>query len=371
MSLTMHRKPSLVSRFLLTIVGQALLGCGSEPAGRSQPATPAVPGDGARAQADSPAPPGTYGPTGGEEVAAAELSVPGTLPRSRSGDTFYLIQNAHLGQGRFGQPTVFVDYEVQSAGEHNGISVVLHGDDGSTTQVLILGPMQQHGTLPIEIPFSGPGQSPFPKNLEIYFTRNDPRYGPNAPTFKVSNSTVIGTMTKLTRARNWTREELGRFTQPPPNYANANAHPNVGRDTEIAGDGSGGMPQRYVEPGGRLLGVEFRTGEWEGEKCLGGLVPVFHDDQPVTISGRVMARHGYAVGAVEVQSARFVDAIRLVFERVKDDGTLEPADSYESDWIGYPSDLKTKRLASEGRPVIGIKCQQGAILNGLALVIGP
>jgi hypothetical protein len=178
-------------------------------------------------------------------------------------------------------------------------------------------------------------------------------------------------MAHLTRPRNWTREELSRYTQPPPNYANANAHPGVGKDTEIAGDSSGGLPQRYVEPGGHLLGLEYRTGEWDGEKCLGGLVPIFTREQPVSIRERVIAREGYAVGAAQVQSARFVDAVKLVFQRVRDDGSLDASDSYESEWIGFPGDAPPRMLSGEGQPVIGIKCQQGAILNGLALVLEP
>ena len=356
--------------WVVPVACQFYSGCGSDSGtGKAPPNGPATVAT--SAPVAEPEPPGLYGDNGGEEVATADPSVPATMLRSRAADTFYAISNARLGQDRFGRPTVMIDYEIKRNGSQNGIAVVLHGDDGSVRPVLILGAMQAHGTLPIEIPFSGPGQNPFPKNLEIYFTRNDPRYGQNAPTFKVSNSTVIGTMNKLTRARNWTKDEQARFSQPPPNYANANVHTGVGKDTEIAGDAAGGLPQRYVEPGGLLLGLEWRGGEWDGEKCFGGLVPVFKRDQPVTIPARVVAKEGYAVGAVHVQSARFVNAIRLIFYRVKPDGMLDQADSYESDWFGTPGDKAPKVLSSDGKPVIGIKCQQGAILNGLGLVVGP
>jgi len=362
----------------LFVASLACVGCGSDMGGGKAPGNaigqaPANPQPGAFVNAAAPAepvPPGLYGDTGGEEVAAADPSLPGTMLRGRADDTFYAISNARLGQDRFGRPTIMIDYEVKKNGTHNGIGVVLHGDDGTERTVLILGAMQGHGTLPIEIPFTGPGQRPFPKNIELFFTRNDPRYGQNAPTFKVSNSTVIGTMQKLTRPRNWTKEEQARLSQPPPNYANANVHTGVGTDTEVAGDATGGLPQRYVEPGGHLLGLEWRGGEWDGEKCFGGLVPVFKRDQPATIPARVIAKDGYAVGGVQVQSLRFVDAIRLVFHKIKPDGTLDPADSYESEWFGFPGDKAPKVLSSGGKPVIGIKCQQGAILNGLALVVG-
>ena len=358
--------------WLMSVLGLVSTGCG----GAAGPAAPAgaagqnAVASGSPAQASEQEPAGLYGEVGGERVAPADPSLPGTMLRCRADDTFYKIQNARLGQDNFGRPIIQIDYEATKVGGQNGIAVVLHGDDGGVRPILMLGPMQAHGTLPIQIPFTGPGQNPFPKNLEIYFTRNDPRYGANSPTFKVSNSTVIGTFANLTRPRNWTKEEQARLSQPPPNYTNANVHPNVGRDSEIAGDATGGIAQRYVEPGGKLLGLEWRTGEWDGEKCFGGLVPIFALTQPPSIPARLVAREGYAVGAIRVQSARFVNALQLVFQRVRADGTLDAADSYDSEWVGFPSDATPQVISSDGKPVIGIKCQQGAILNGLALVIG-
>jgi hypothetical protein len=210
-----------------------------------------------------------------------------------------------------------------------------------------------------------------PKDVEVYFTRGDMRYAPNPPTFKVSNSAVIGNMSKRTQPRNWTADEIARLTQPPPNHSSPNIHPDVGRNTEFAGDTTGGFPNRYVEPGGLLLGIDYRTGEWDGEPCLGGVVPVFDAKQPpAPVTQRVLARDGYAVGAVRVRSKRFVNAVQLVFQKVKADGMLDPADTYESDWVGAMNvDGEPKTLAGDGTPVIGIVCQQGAIVNGLALVL--
>ena len=336
--------------------------------------------------------PGVYGDQGGEEVAPADPSLPDTLLRARAGDTFYKVSNPRVGMG-FGRVSLTVDFEVVKEGEYKGFSLVVHGDDGSRATAFFLGPLRSHGTLevsqspadPFGGPFSGipadpfdpfprmpvrPFGAAFPQNLEVYLTRGEGRYGPPAPTFKVSNSAIMGKMTRLTQARNWTKEEIARLSQPPPNYTNPNAHPDVGQDTPFVGNSTGGGPLRYVEPDGNLYGLDYRTGEWDGEKCLGGLVPVFKRDQP-TGQGttRVMAREGYAVGAAKVRSKRYVDAVQLVFMRGKPDGRLDPADSYTSDWFGTQGEQEAKTLAGDGTPVIGIHCRQGAILDALALVL--
>jgi hypothetical protein len=76
------------------------------------------------------------------------------------------------------------------------------------------------------------------------------------------------------------------------------------------------------------------------------------------------------VGGVKVQSRKYVNAVQVVFMKVKADGKLDPTDSYTSEWLGAPGDLAVKSLAGDGSRVIGIVNRQGAILNGLALVLG-
>ncbi|HEV3443140.1 MAG TPA: zinc-ribbon domain-containing protein [Gemmataceae bacterium] len=330
---------------------------------RPAPAAPVA------AAGEEGAPPGLYGDQGGEECLPADPGKPDTILRCRASDSFFLLSNPHTGNDRFGRPTLFIDYEKTRVGQ-GGFTLVIHSGDGSRHNVLLMGPMNQtRGTLEISTMFGGFGRPAFAKNMEAYLTHSDPRYGPNTPHFKVSNSITLGTMPTMTRPRNWTREEIDRLTKPPPNYTNANGHPNVGADTPFAGDTTGGGSFRYVEPAGLLLGAEYRPGEWDKEKCIGGLVPVFSRDQPPTGQTRILARDGYAVGGFKVQSRRYVDAIQIIFLRIAADGRLNPADSYTSDWFGFPGQEPAKTLAGDGRKVIGIHCRQGAILNGIALVL--
>ncbi len=354
-----HFKGPIFAPGFILLVGLALSACHPSEGGNRDAAT---------------APPGIYGSQGDEKVLAADPTVPDTMLRCRAIDTFYKLSNLRFGQNRFGQPTIFVDYEKVKLGEQDGVALQLRAGDGRRQTVLILEPMgQTQGTLEVKSPFHSFPPQAIPKDLEAFLTHPDQRYGgPNMPEFKVSTSAIMGHPAKLTRARNWTAEEIARLSQPPPNYANPNAHPGVGVETTLAGDHDPGtVSKRFVEPNGHLLGLEYRFSEWAREKCLGAVVPIFNRDQPTTLPDRLLAREGYAVAGIKVQSRRYVDAVQIVFQRLGPDGRLLTADSYTSDWIGFTGQGPEKSLGGDGTAVIGIRCQQGAILNGIALVTAP
>ncbi len=96
----------------------------------------------------------------------------------------------------------------------------------------------------------------------------------------------------------------------------------MGRDTSWAGDATGSACLRYVEPNGLLLGLEFQLGEWDKEKCIGRVTPIFKRDQPTMLAKRVIAKDGYAVAGVEVHAGKYVDGIKLLFQRIKEDSSL-------------------------------------------------
>lgn len=201
----------------------------------------------------------------------------------------------------------------------------------------------------------------------MYVTRGDDRYRPPAK-FMVSNTVVMGQMKVTTRARDWTPEEIERYGKPPPNYMTTNVHPNVGEDVPPLA--AGGFKNRFVEPDGRLLGLEYNLSEWNKEKCVGGLVPIFSADQPPSLRSRVLARPGYAVAGAEVHTGKLVYAIRLLFRHVKPDGNLDAADAYAGEWIGTPPPGQAEMFVNDGRRVMGISLQQGAVVDRFALVVG-
>jgi hypothetical protein len=157
-----------------------------------------------------------------------------------------------------------------------------------------------------------------------------------------------------------------RFIISP--FPTRNVHLAVGEDVPtLAPDG---FKRSFVEPDGRLIGLDYHLGEWDKEKCVGMLVPIFSADQPQSLTSRVMARPGYAVAGAEVHVGKYVDAIRLLFRRVKPDDSLDATDAYASEWIGDPSAGEAKTLANDGRRVMGINIQGGGVIDRFALVVG-
>jgi hypothetical protein len=81
-----------------------------------------------------------------------------------------------------------------------------------------------------------------------------------------------------------------------------------------------------------------------------------------------MAREGYVVGGLVVDAKEFVFALKVIFVRQKPDGTIDPKDSYQSDWIGSPSGGPTKTLDAKGAKVIGIHGRRTAVIGAIGLV---
>jgi hypothetical protein len=130
----------------------------------------------------------------------------------------------------------------------------------------------------------------FPQNLELYVTRGDDRYDPPLKCM-VSNAVVMGKMKTTTRARDWTPEEIVRYTKAPLAYKNPNAHPTVGEDVPPLPNAAGLVPFRYVDPDGRLLGLDYHVGDWEKRKTVWRLAPVYSAGQPKQHAARSIARN--------------------------------------------------------------------------------
>jgi hypothetical protein len=137
--------------------------------------------------------------------------------------------------------------------------------------------------------------------------------------------------------------------------------------TKFAGDLSDGSPERLVDPKRLLLGVEYRLGDWFGEKCIAQLVPIFRRDAPATVSQQILARDDYAVGAANVVVRNYVDAVQLVYMRVLPGRRLDPEDTYTSEWIGYSGEPTS--LTGNGARVVGISVKENwGDVSAVALV---
>lgn len=140
-----------------------------------------------------------------------------------------------------------------------------------------------------------------------------------------------------------------------------------GVDTMFIGHDGGGS-QRTVKPGSHMIGLAYRLGEWGREKCLAEIKPIFSLDETAKLPLWETAREGYAVGAAKVRTYNYVNAIRLTYMRIKDDGRLDPEDFYKGDWLGFRGG-KEFEISGDGDPIIGIHARQGLILDAVALVV--
>ena len=310
-----------------------------------------------------------------EKFAPADPRLPNTLRRARAEDTIYKLSNPREGPVKFGKGEtrkgLLIDYEVVRLGKFEDGEIVVHTSDGRRENVRFNRGGRDHGTIELVVGGKTPKSSTasLPKNAEFYVARTDTRFGPKGPTFKVSNSVVLGKMPVLTKARHWTAQEIAVYKKGPPAYTQPNIHPDVGEDTAFLGAPPGGNMLRYVDPNAVLLGLEYRLGEWAGEKCLGGLTPIFERDQESVLgqSKREFAKKGYAVAGAEVYTGKNVDGVKLIYAKVKTDGSLDLKDSYQGALLGYKG-ATSHVLAKDGRKVLGIVLRQGAVLDGFGLV---
>jgi hypothetical protein len=321
---------------------------------------------------------GLYGDQGGEETLDPNRAPVGAPLRARKTDAFYRIGNPRFEQQGFGPfQHLVVDYERRRDGDVQNLVLILRTPDGQsgTVQLRFTG-RDRAGQIAVRGGF-GPFDQ-IPRTAELYLVSTDGRYE-QRPQFKVSNSVSLGNVQGTTFARNWTAEEAGFLRNPPPppkKYVVPNNDPNVGKDTQLVGEQTAPGPFRYVDPTGHLLGFDYWMAGWDNGKGQrepspsGSFTAVFSHDQPVApASKRVAAKPGYAVGAVTVHTRVFVNALKLTYYKIKPDGSLDPSDAYDDDWLGEPQQGgKTVTLGGDGKRVIGFLCRRGGVLNSIGLV---
>ena len=144
----------------------------------------------------------------------------------------------------------------------------------------------------------------------------------------------------------------------------------AGRDRNPVRDVPGkGMP---------LIGFRGNTGGWFQFTVLGSLRPLFLSPSGAIQGGskhghaeegrEIIAREGYAVGAILVRSGEVIDGLQVVFMRMKPDGlSLDPQDFYVSDWLGKEGG-GAQELSGKGKLIIGITATSNDAVESLGLV---
>ncbi|QDT43654.1 hypothetical protein Pan241w_37560 [Gimesia alba] len=167
----------------------------------------------------------------------------------------------------------------------------------------------------------------------------------------------------------------GTRTPPPgtpaarPNTPAAPPQPasNKGNDSKLIGNPQGGFPFRTVNGEGKtLLGFQYAMGSWAGEPAVRSLTPIY--DRVPGSDSVIVAKEGYAVGGLKVDAPKYVSAVQIIFQRIKPDDQLDPDDSYNSEWIGKPSQKEVPTVTGNGKKAIGIQGRRGAIIDALGLV---
>jgi hypothetical protein len=76
---------------------------------------------------------------------------------------------------------------------------------------------------------------------------------------------------------------------------------------------------------------------------VGGVEPVLD----------IIARPGYAVGGMTARATDRLNSFKLIFMRIAG-SRLDPADAYESPWVGGQNGGPEVRQGGDGRPAVGL-----------------
>jgi hypothetical protein len=138
----------------------------------------------------------------------------------------------------------------------------------------------------------------------------------------------------------------------------------IGKEPLILGSIRDPMFKTVGPEGAVLIGLEARFAKFGEQDIVRAVRPIyrvagkeesgkqFGDD--LTGSVTLKAKEGYAVGAISGKSKLWCHGFSLTFMKVKPDGTLDPRDAYESEWVGWNGSMPVIRVGGDGTPVVGI-----------------
>jgi hypothetical protein len=139
----------------------------------------------------------------------------------------------------------------------------------------------------------------------------------------------------------------------------------LGKEPIILGSIEHDPKFKTVGPEGAILvGLEARFAKFGDTDIVRAVRPIyrvngkeefgkqFGDD--LTGSVTLKAKEGYAVGGITGKAGWWCNGFSLTFMKVKPDGTLDPKDRYESEWVGFDGKGEVIRVMSDGPPVVGL-----------------
>lgn len=152
-----------------------------------------------------------------------------------------------------------------------------------------------------------------------------------------------------------------------------------GKPTAVLAGGRDEELRDGAPAGGLLVGLEIGVGKWLNNDVLKAVRPVYRvgdKDSTGTQCGsqldrvaKLVAKPGYAVGAITVKSGLGLDGLSVTFMKVVD-GKLDPKDSYESEWVGGMGGGRPTKLGGDGTPVVGVVVKANAKdASGIGLLL--
>ncbi len=310
--------------------------------------------------------------------------------------------------------TIVLDYESSAdilthpVMTHGRVCIILKNDKGEETewhyrnyaQIEAKGSwimVDGRGSGPFGFPAGPPGfpgpfgrstEKAFTPNMEIFVLLEDWYDRKAVKRYKISNSLTIGEKSGVTMARDWRENEAPSIEESlkTKTKTNQEEHDAIMAKAKEAKDVFGDKPPANAQrsdtigaPGGwkyefakdavPVLGFAYRFGSWDGHPCVGQIRPVFNDAPVTEFPERILAKPGYAVGGVKLEVSPYVAGIQVIFMKL-DGKRLNPADTYASDWIraGKEKPESEASYLSEGKLVIGIHGNNGAIVNTMGLI---
>ena len=154
--------------------------------------------------------------------------------------------------------------------------------------------------------------------------------------------------------------------------------------TESSQEAGGGT--ETPKDGAVLIGFEYLLDQTAGKLDVRSLRPVYLTAKGTVkgedrgklekVSGRVVARSGYAVATlVTWHNERRIAGLQIVFGKLdQNTGKLDltPQNSYESHWLGTkPKSEPTKKLGGNGRLAVGVFGLRGSDADTIGLIQLP
>lgn len=134
---------------------------------------------------------------------------------------------------------------------------------------------------------------------------------------------------------------------------------------------------------GVLIGFSVSTrGLGRGQECICGLQPIYRVDgkeeygkvygNMLVRSGFLVAREGYAVGAIKTKTSLHMESLQLVFQKIEGN-SLSPKDAYDSETAGMKSLTANNTITTNGSLPIGIHgfVKNDNNVHGLGFVMKP